>query len=168
MKRIFDHVADYFIPSGLKLSSEEIIKARVLINSCFLASGLVLLTGINSYFLTDRLSFSFIAITTLFCAIPWSIKKLGHYKSYSYLLPTLTLAILPILSYYQGGIRSVPALWFVTSPILSLYFMGPKKGLIYSIVGLVFIICFLHLHTRKFIFPKLEFKNLSHELGLAS
>ncbi|MCF8059873.1 MAG: response regulator [Bacteriovoracaceae bacterium] len=170
MKTLLDKIADYFIPKSLGLTSVEMIKARVLINSCFLASTLMILSGLNRYFLTDDFPSSVIAMTFLLCLIPYFIKKVGNFNLVAYLLPTLSLIVLPIITYLRGGLNTTPGLWFAAIPIMSLYFVGPKKGLIYSLLGLVLLIAFLHLHTQKFPFPPtnldLQAKNLHNGIGL--
>lgn len=168
MKKIFDHAADYFIPKDLGLSSVEMIKARVLVNSCFLASTLLFLTGLNRFFLTDNFPSSVLFATAFLILIPWLIKKLGSFHFVSYLFPTVTLIVLPIMTFHRGGLNTTPSLWFAAIPILSLYFIGPKKGLIYSMIGLVFIIGFLHLHTRGYNFnpPDLNAEGKTLHLGI--
>ena len=170
MKKIFDKLADYFIPKHMGLTAVEMIKARVLINSCFLASTLMLLSGVNRYFLTDEYPRSVLAVTVVLCAVPFFIRKTGNFNAIAYLFPTMALLVLPIMTYVRGGLNTTPALWFAALPIMSLYFVGPKKGLVYSLLGLVFIITFLHLHTRGFEFPisplNVAGKNLHNGIGL--
>lgn len=170
MKKIFDRLADYFIPKHMGLTPVEMIKARVLINSCFLASTLMLLSGVNRYFLTDSYPTSVLVVTLVLCSVPFIIRKTGDFTAISYLFPTMALIALPVMTYMRGGLNTTPALWFAALPIMSLYFVGPKKGLIYSLLGLVFIIGFLHLHTRGFQFPEtglsLSSKNLHNGIGL--
>ncbi len=170
MKKLFDKVADYFIPKHMGLTPGEMIKARVLINSCFLASTLMLLSGLNRYFLTDEYPKSVLIVTILLTTIPWFIKKVGKFTAIAYLFPTGALLVLPVITYMRGGLNTTPALWFAALPIMSLYFVGPRKGLIYSLVGLVFIIGFLHLHTRGFTFPPSPLdaygKSLHNGIGL--
>ncbi|MCR9205298.1 MAG: hypothetical protein NXH75_12015, partial [Halobacteriovoraceae bacterium] len=102
MKRLFDRIADYFIPKGLGLTSVEMIKARVLINSCFLASTLMMLSGLNRFFLTDKFPSSVLYVTVVLFIIPWTVKNLGSFKLVSFLFPTLALIVLPIMTYYRG------------------------------------------------------------------
>ncbi len=170
MKKIFDKIADHFIPKSIGLSAVDMIKARVLINSCFLASTLMILSGLNRYFLTDTFPKSVIAVTFVLVFVPYFIKKLGNFQLVAYLLPTICLLVLPIVAYMRGGLNTTPALWFAAIPIISLYFVGPKKGLIYSLLGLVILIAFLHLHTRQFPFPLSDLseqgRNLQHGIGL--
>lgn len=170
MKKIFDRAADYFIPKNLGLSSVEMIKARVLINSCFLAATLLCLTGLNRYFLTDEFPTTVFYSMVLLFAIPIFIKQVGNFQLVAYLLPTVSLVVLPIIAFQRGGLNTVPALWFAAIPIMSLYFVGPKKGLIYSMIGLVAIIGLLHLHTRGYHFPtgdlSDEGRKLHHGIGL--
>lgn len=170
MKKIFDKVADYFIPKNVGLPPSEMIKARVLINSCFLASTLILISGLNRYFLTDEYPRSVLIVTAVLISIPWFIKKVGSFTTIAYLFPTMALLVLPVITYMRGGLNTTPALWFAALPIMSLYFVGPRKGLIYSLVGLIFIIAFLHLHTRGFSFPvsplDTQAKSLHNGIGL--
>jgi signal transduction histidine kinase/CheY-like chemotaxis protein/HPt (histidine-containing phosphotransfer) domain-containing protein len=170
MKKLLDKMADYFLPSGLELNSEEMIKARVLINSCFLASTLIFIASLNRYFLTDSFPSVSLYIIAAITIIPFLIKKVKNYQFIFHFFPTITLFLLPLVAYFRGGLDSNAALWFVALPVSSLYFIGPRKGIIYSLIGLTFLIAFLHLHITPFEFPeqviKEEEKILHHGIGL--
>jgi len=156
MKKLFDKIADYFIPKTLGLSSVEMIKARVLVNSCFLASSLMILSGINRFFLTEELPISVLFGIAFLITIPFLLKKTGNFKLVVYAMPTAALIVLPILVYYRGGLASVPGLWLIAVPILSLYFIGPKHGLIYSLIAVSTLVIILHLKIQGHQFPTNE------------
>ncbi len=152
MKRILDKSADFFRPN-MELKTEELIKIRVLVNSCFLAAGLLFISSFNRYLLVENFSEAIVYVILALIAVPFVIRTFKHYKIISHALPILGLIVTPILVYLRGGISSTATIWYMAIPITSLYFIGPKKGIVYSLLALTSLVIFLHLHITPFEFP---------------
>lgn len=153
MKKILDRTADFFRPK-MDLKTEELIKIRVLINSCFLAAALLFISSFNRYLLVDNYSDAMIYVVAFLLSIPFLVRSFKQYQIIAHAFPILGLIVIPFLVYLRGGINSSATLWYLALPITSLYFIGPKKGIVYSLLALTSLVVFLHLHITPIEFPK--------------
>ncbi len=164
MNKILDKIAYSFISKNTEMSGLEKIKARVLVNTCFLTSLILFLEGLHLYLRTDKAPVLITIVILCVLSIPMLLKKTGELRGVSFILPLLIITTFPLMTLTQNGLGPSVMLYFLTLPLISLYFTGPKNGLIFTLIGLVTLITGLYLHSSGHEIPL--FSKLANEVVL--
>ena len=167
IKQLADRWAEYFLPDRKTAfqgeEKKDYFKAKLLILSCYLGAFLVSLTSLNFWINSSDMPWEGISTIIIFLGIPTLFKFTGRYKLSASLLPAIALILLPIAVFKEGGMNSQPAVWFAAVPIMSLFFLGSRLGLIFSFLAFCEVMVFTFLHINGFQFENVV---VVHNLGV--
>ena len=155
LKQAIDSWADSFIPTKFKGETNQwaFLKAKLLVLSSFIICPLLLISFSNIYFSMNKISFESLISIFFVGSLPLFLRKTGDYRTAASIIPMLGVTLLPFHLYFSGGLISQFAAWSASIPLISLFFLGTKRGFIYTIVSLVQLSFFIYLHLVKHQFP---------------
>ncbi len=97
-------------------------------------------------------SFLFIASLLAVGAL-FGLKTTQNYTLPSHTVMFLSVLVLVVTKYYTGGTSRSNTLWFMVLPLLSVYILGAKGGIAWSLIIASIIVIFLKLDLRGYEFP---------------
>lgn len=148
MNKFFQYL-EWFIPEEFRAQGQSNLlrKSRLLIRTFPLLFILVAFSSYHHYLTTNSISIPHNLALFFLSFTPIALKYLRSYKIAAYTVPLTSIILAPISVYLEGGITSQPAVTFSVIPIMSIFFLGRRAGLWFSIITLLEIFAFVGLHA---------------------
>jgi signal transduction histidine kinase len=136
------------MPSN-KISGQESNKSRVQLLYAMTAIGIIILISFASRaFLAQEKNSAIIEMSIAVL----TLANIAFYRTSknvawaSRILQILLVAVLLCVSLLETGLQTGIVLWYYVFPILTIYLSGVFEGMIWSAVGLIFVILFMMYH----------------------
>lgn len=141
-------------------------KVKALLVILFVSWISIFLTGLNDIIANDHFP---VSSTTALIIIPIGYFLIKNFNAYSYaslILPILGVILLPYVMTIQGGINSPITLWMPAIPIYSIFFLGRKKGLVFTIIIAIELLIFFVLDYLGHSFISVVHKTENSTFGI--
>lgn len=147
MREKFTHFLDSFIPEFHKSDEEALLKARLLINSCFLVIAQAVAFDLLYLWLELWMGIvicTFAGISAIFLA--YLFRKKGNFNFAGNFYSACALLVLGFFTLWLNGINGPIVAWIVLVPLSAFFFSNLRSGVFWMIVAAAWVI-FLYFYS---------------------